>query len=291
MNAGTQVTARVYSEKKRELYSAVQRLSRENSVIGISKLYQVKASLLSEVRRQLRGRVVMLGAKNRLVVKALADAGVKNADQLERHLTGQTLLMFTDMNPFELNLLLEKSKVRMPAKAGDVATSDIVVPSGNTGMQPGPVLSSFKQLKIPTRIESGSIFVSQDTVVAKAGETISADLASLLSKLGLKPIMRGLSLDVVYWRGRLVPGDQLRIDPLAYADQLRAADGEAVGPALGRAYPTPEALPMLLVRASREARALARGTGFVTGETAADVVAAAEAEASSLAAALKSKGF
>ncbi|PMP97288.1 MAG: 50S ribosomal protein L10, partial [Nitrososphaera sp.] len=211
---------RVHGGRKKELYDNVQRLAREYSVIGVSRLYKVKASLINQVRKQLRGKVVILGIKNRLALKALKEAGLENVDQLERYLTSQAVLMFTNMNPFELSMVLDRSKIAMPAAA---ATSNIVVPSGNTGMQPGPILSSFKQFKIPTRIESGSIFVSQDTVVAKAGETISADLASLLSKLGLKPIMRGILLDAAYWRGRLVPGEDLRVNPQEYADQLKVA--------------------------------------------------------------------
>jgi Ribosomal protein L10 len=282
---------RRYGGKKGELYAKLQRLPREYSVIGVSKLYKVKASLINEVRRKLRGKVVMLGIKNRLALKALREAGLEGVDQLEPYLRGQTMLIFTNMNPFELGLLLEKSKVEMPAKAGDVATSDIVVPSGNTGLQPGPVLSSFKQFKIPTRIESGSIFVTQDTVVAKAGETISADLAALLSKLGIKPIRRGISLEVIYWKGRIIPGEQLRINPEAYADELRAAHAEALALAVGIGYPTPEVLPALLIRASAEANALASSAGYVTDENAAAVLAAAHAQAEALARVLRSKGW
>ncbi|MGC8555847.1 MAG: 50S ribosomal protein L10 [Conexivisphaera sp.] len=291
MSSAVAAEGRRYSERKSRLYGEIKRLYGEYSVMGISRLYKVKASLISEVRKRLRGKVVMLGIKNRLALKALREAGLEGVEELERYLSGQAMLIFTNMNPFELNMLLEQSMVEMPARAGDVATSDIVVPSGNTGMQPGPILSSFKQFKIPTRIESGSIFVTQDTVVARAGETISADLASLLSKLGLKPIKRGLSLDAVYWNGRLVPGERLKVNPKEYADQLGAAHAEALALSLGIGYPAPEVLPMLLVRARAEAEALSRGSGFVSDETAPQVLAAAQAQAEALAAALRSKGW
>ena len=282
---------RVYPKRKRELYGRVQELAREYSVIGVSRLYKVKASLINEVRKQLRGKVIMLGVKNKVALKALKDLGLENVEGLERYLAGQVIFMFTNMNPFELSMLLERSKVAMPAAAGDVATSDIIVPSGNTGLQPGPILSAFKRFKIPTRIESGSIFVTQDTVVAKAGEVISADLASLLSKLGLKPIVRGLSLDVVYWRGRLIPGEELKINPQEYAEQLKAAHSEALALARGIAYPTDETVADILVRAHSEALALARGIAYPTDETVADILVRAHSEALALAAALKPKGF
>ncbi len=285
------VAVRVYKGRKKELYERIQRLAREHEVIGVSKLYKVKASLLGEVRRQLRGKAVVLGVKNKLALKALRELGLDGVERLEDYMSGQSALIFTNMNPFELYLTLERLKVEMPAAAGDVATSDVVIPSGNTGLQPGPILSSFKQFKIPTRIESGSIFVTQDTVVARAGDVISADLASLLSKLGLKPIRRGISLEAVYWRGRIIPAEELRVDPKKYEEDVREAHSEALALAIGVAYPIPEALPTVLARAHSEALALARGAGVLTSETAGDVLATAEAHARALAAVLSSKGF
>jgi len=40
-------------------------------------------------------------------------------------------------------------------------------------------------LKIQTKVQGNVIYVAKDTVVAKPGDKISADLASLLQKLGL----------------------------------------------------------------------------------------------------------
>ncbi|MEZ0393642.1 MAG: 50S ribosomal protein L10, partial [Desulfurococcaceae archaeon] len=160
-------TRRSYPERKSKFYGRIQELAGRYSVIAVSSLHKVRARQLSEIRRKLRGNVIMIGAKNKLAMKAMREAGVRGIDDLEGYFKEQSMLIFTDMNPFELQSVLEKSKVDMPARAGDVASSDIVVPSGNTGLQPGPVLSSFKQFKIPTRIESGSIFISSDTVVAR----------------------------------------------------------------------------------------------------------------------------
>ena len=80
--------------------------------------------------------------------------------------------MFTNISPFRLNLIFAQNKVFLAAKGGDVATKDIAVPAGNTGIAPGPVLSEFKVANVATRIDGGNIWVAKDTVVAKPGDVI-----------------------------------------------------------------------------------------------------------------------
>ena len=53
--------------------------------------------------------------------------------------------MFTNLNPFKLNLTFDKNKIFLPAKGGDIAPNELVIPAGNTGINPGPVLSEFKE--------------------------------------------------------------------------------------------------------------------------------------------------
>ena len=114
---------------------------------------------------------------------------------------GSKVLIFTQLNPFELILFLNKNKVRVPAKGGDMATGEIMIPAGNTGLQPGPVISEFNEAKVQTRIEGGSIFIAKDTIVARKGDIISTKTASLLSKLGMKPMEAGLALSYAYDNG------------------------------------------------------------------------------------------
>ena len=159
----------------------------------------------------------MMVAKNKIASLALKNAGIKNYDQFAPLLDGQNALIFTNMNPFKLYLSLEKGKVNLPARAGDVATDEIIVPAGNTGIPPGPVLSEFKEANVATRIESGSIYVSKDSVVARPGDVISPKLAGLLSRLNLKPIKAGLSIFMASSAGLLLLQKDITIDLNQYS--------------------------------------------------------------------------
>jgi large subunit ribosomal protein L10 len=147
--------------------------------------------------------------------------------KLEKYLSGSNVFLFTNMNPFKLALLLEKSKVRLIAKAGDVASFDVIVPAGNTGLPPGPIISQLNAVGLPTRIESGSVWIAKDTLVARKGEVISEKLASVLSKLGIKAVEAGLTLKAVYDDGLLIEERQLTLNIDETRKQLEAAQNEA----------------------------------------------------------------
>ncbi|MEM2942788.1 MAG: 50S ribosomal protein L10 [Candidatus Bathyarchaeia archaeon] len=171
--------------KKREALQKVIKAMTDYQVMAAADLHGVRSTQIQEMRKTLRGRAQMLIVKNTLLKKAgeELEAKKKGLKRFVDSLSGPVALLFTDMNPFELILFLNKNKVKVPAKGGDVATGDIIVSAGNTGLPPGPIISEFGEVKIPTKIESGSIWISRDTLVARRGETISAKLASVLTRL------------------------------------------------------------------------------------------------------------
>jgi large subunit ribosomal protein L10 len=287
----TQEKRTSYPKKKEQELKTVQELASKYDTIIVSKLFKVRAGQLMLLRKTFRGELIMLVAKNKIAQLAFKNANIQNYDQFASKLDGQNALIFTNMNPFKLYLALEKSKVNLPARAGDIATDDIVVPAGNTGIPPGPVLSEFKEANVSTRIESGSIYVSKDSVVARPGDTISPKLSGLLSRLNLKPIKAGMSIFMASSGGLLLLQKDITIDLDQYRADLTNAVREALGLAVEMAYPTPESLPLIIAKASRNAMEVARESGYITPENAESVLGFAEAQAKALLAVAKVKGF
>lgn len=280
-----------YPEKKTETLEKVEKLATQYNTIIVSKLHKVRAGQLMLLRKNFRGDLVMLSAKNNIAAIALKKAGMKNAEEFVSKLVGQNALIFTNMNPFKLFLALEKSKVNLPARAGDIATDDIIVPAGSTGIPPGPVLSEFKEANVATRIEAGSIYVSKDSVVARPGDVISPKLAGLLSRLNLKPIKAGLSIFMASANGLLLLQKDITIDLAKYRADVARAAAEAMGLAIEAVYITSETLPRIIVRAQRGAKEVAKVAGYVTPETAESVLGYAEAQAKSVGEETKKKGY
>ena len=274
------------------MYEELQQLPRQYSVIALSKMTKVRATQLMMIRKKFRNDILVKVIKDKVAIRAFENikdlAGIEN---LSKQLEGQCALIFTNINPFKLNLIFAQNKVFLPAKGGDIATKEIIVPAGNTGIAPGPVLSEFKTASVPTRIDQGTIWISKDTLVAKPGDVISAPLASLLSKLNVKPIEAGISVNFAIAEGLVFRDQDLLINLDEYRDELVRSFGQALVLATEAGYMTAETLKPLLVKAQQQARSLVSEAGYLTPETADFVLLRAQVQAQTLANKAKEKGY
>jgi large subunit ribosomal protein L10 len=271
------------SEEKQEIVDDTVKLLDDYKLIGAADLTKVGSGMLQDMRKQLRGRVTVRGIKNTLMRIAMERAGLEGTDDFLSEIKGQNIYIFSNGNPFELAMTLHRNKVRVFAKEGDTALDDLVIPSGNTGLSPGPIISKFGGLGIRTRIEAGNIWVVQDTEVAKAGEAISADLADLLTRLGIRASEMGLEIKAVYEGGIVIPREDLILDMDVYAERLARAYSGAFQVALKAAYVTPATIVPLLSMAAQNARNVALEAAYMTPETAPELIARANAQAVNLA--------
>ena len=261
----------------------IAQLLKQHKVIGIASLQKVRAIQLQAFKKNLTGKVYMRVMKNTLIRKAIENSKEKpELQKLLDHLTGPNVFLFTDLNPFNLALTLEKGKVKTTAKSGDIAAFDVVVPAGNTGQPPGPMISQLNAAGLPTRIESGSVWVSRDTLVVRKGEVINERLASVLSKLGIKPVEAGLSMKVAFDEGLVILENQLRLDVGGTRRDVEAAHADAFGLSLSIAYPTGETMVALLQISHREAYSLTISMALPTKENIQDLIRKANMEMLSL---------
>lgn len=281
-----------YPRKKRLMYDELQHFPKEYNVIALSRMTKVRASQLMMIRKKFRNDIKIKVIKNKVAIRAFQKVkDVTGLENLSKQLEGQCALIFTNINPFKLNLIFAKNKVFLSAKGGDVATKEIVVPAGNTGITPGPVLSEFKAANVPTRIDQGTIWVSKDTLVAKPGDVISTQLASLLSKLNVKPIEAGIAVNFAVAEGLIFQEKDLLIDLEEYKEELVRSMEQALTLATEAGYMTSETVKPLLVKAQMHAKSLAAETGYLTSETADIVLLGAYAKAQAVANKAKEKGY
>jgi len=270
-------------QEKMNAVEEIAKLVGQHKVVGIASLQKLRAPQLQAFKKNLAGKVYMRVIKNTLMKLAIENCKDKpDLKKLEEHLTGPNVFLFTDLNPFNLALTLERGKVKTTAKSGDIAAFDVVVPAGNTGQPPGPIISQLNAAGLPTRIESGSVWVSKDTLVVRKGEVIDERLASVLSKLGIKPVESGLAMNFVYDDGLIITQEQLKIDVDKTKQTIQAAQADAFALTLSIAYPAKESTFALLQIAHREAYALSLNAAVPTKETIEDLIRKAHAEMLSL---------
>lgn len=135
------MSRQVIVEKTKEVDEVKKLLSQYKS-LGVASLQKVRAAQLQELKKKLEDSAYLRVTKNTLIRRAIDECKDKpGIEKLKDIITGSNVFLFTELNPFKLVLLLEKSRVRTTAKAGDKAAEDVIVPSGNTGLPPGPIIS------------------------------------------------------------------------------------------------------------------------------------------------------
>jgi large subunit ribosomal protein L10 len=267
---------------KRRKVEELEQLFRTNQVIGILDLTRTKADLLHEFRKRMSGKAVIKVSKKTLAAIAAERAGRTAAKQFIDSLKNPIGLVFTNMNPFLLYIELEKNRILSYAKPNEKADIDVVIPEMNTGLTPGPILSEFGKMRIPTKIVDGMIWIAKETVAARRGDTISPQLAGLLVKLDIKSVYRSLTIIGAIDGETVIPAESLKIDVEKTEEELLRARQMAMGLAVAVAYPASEVVELIIAKAFREALSLAVETSYPAPEALPSILARAERQAMAL---------
>jgi large subunit ribosomal protein L10 len=130
----------------------------------------------------------------------------------------------------------------------------------------------------------GSIKVTEDSKVLDAGETVSEDLANVLSEMGIEPKEVGLDLRAVVADGVLFGPEELAIDVDEYREDIQAAAAGARNLSVNAAFPTAGTAGTLLAKAAGEAKSVGLEATIVNEELAPDLIGKADAQLRALAA-------
>jgi large subunit ribosomal protein L10 len=284
--AGTETETRrteTIPQWKQEEVDQIVDLIRSYDSVGVVGIAGIPSRQLQDMRRDLHGTAALRVSRNSLVRRALEEVD-EGVEQLVEEVAGEVGLVVTDENPFSLYQQLEASKTAAPINAGEVAPNDIVIPEGDTGIDPGPFVGELQNVGADARIQEGSIQVLSDSTVLAAGEEVSPDLANVLNELGIEPKEVGLDLRAVYADGVLFEPEELAIDVDEYRADVAAAATGARNLSVNAAYPTARTAGTLLGKGAGEAKALGVYAAVESPDLADDLVAKADAQVRALAA-------
>ncbi len=270
---------------KREEVDELVDLVESYESVGVVDVAGIPSRQLQQMRADLYRTAELRMSRNTLVRRALEEVD-DGLEELVGFVEGQVGLVGTDDNPFGLYKQLEASKTPAPINAGEVAPNDIVIPEGDTGIDPGPFVGELQGVGANARIQDGSIQVLEDSTVLEAGEEVSADLEGVLSELGIEPKEVGLDLRAVYADGVLFEPEELAIDVDAYRGDVQAAAARARNLAINSEFPTASTMPSLLAKASGESKALAVHAAIEDPDVIPDLVTKADSQLKSLATAI-----
>jgi large subunit ribosomal protein L10 len=272
-----------YPKRKAQMYQQLLEIPKKYRTVAVIKMNKVRSSQILPLRKTLKGEVEFVSIKDKVAQLAFNQLDIPGIKEMTEDLEGQCMLLFTNMSPFKLNVLLAKNKIMMAARGGDVASIDIVVPAKNTGIAPGPMLTEFKEAGIPTKIDQGTIWISKDSTPVAKGGVINEKLASLLGKLDIKPVEAGIALYSAIEEGFKYAEDEMVIDVEKVRNQFAQAHQEAVSLSIEAAYVTADNISQILAKASQYARSLSVESGFMTDETKEQILQKADAQARAVA--------
>jgi len=252
--------------KVEELTTAVT----ESSVVAIADVKGIPAPQLQHIRQRLRGRVRIMVSKKSLIrhsLTRLSDSR-EGIEQLVDSLNGQVAFVLTDLNPFKLFKEMESTKTKAPARGGEISPEDILVKEGDTPFKPGPIMSELQRAGLPASIERGKVVIKKDTVLVKEGEKIPKQVAQVLTRLEIYPIIVGLNLTGVYENGLIFSPEDLRIDDVEFMSRLSDAIVATMNLAMFIHYATNRTIEPLIVQAEQRALNVAMASGILTKKTA-----------------------
>jgi large subunit ribosomal protein L10 len=262
---------------------------KNSKMVGLVNVEGVGAKQLQGIRDNLRGSASLKMARNTLMTRALESAGEKSLGDLVPFVRGPVAFIFSDQDPFVLSKFLSENKASAPAKGGQTAPADIIIPAMNTGVAPGPFISELAALKIPSRVKGGVIHVTAETVAVRAGEVISNAMAQMLARLGIEPMELQLKLVAAYTDGTVMTAESFEVDLDDLFKRVLLGHQYAVNLSVNTGYPTAETIPLIIAKANLEAKSLALHIGFFTPDLLNVFLSKANSQAMALAAAVAEK--
>lgn len=254
---------------KEEEVNRLTKLLRYSPVIGVVDIEGIPSAQMQQMRAKLRGDVNLTVSRNTLIKKALEEVSEDREDleTLFEHIEGQIALVTTSENPFKLYKKMESTKTKAPASGGEIAPEDVEVQEGDTPFKPGPIVGDLQNVGIPASIQSGKVVINTDKVVVEEGEVIPKDLATMLSRLDIHPVIVGLDLQVVFEEGTIFDKDSLQIDTEEYAQKFKNASLFGFNLSVNSGYPIKDNIETLITQAHSDSLGLALESDLITDGT------------------------
>ncbi len=270
-------------KKQEKVNELIEKLSKATT-IAIASLENVSASQLKKIRGEIKGEII-INSKN-ILQRALTKIG-KGYEKLINELKGSCALLVPEKDIFKESIKLDELSVPAFIKSGAIAQEDIIIPEGPTPFMPGELMTMLTAHGVKVSPKGGKITIMEDSTIVKKGETISDEIAFILSKLEIKPIKVKLKLLAAYDGKNLFNEKDLEVNVKEILSNLSAAHSMAVNLSFNAGIINSATINMLLSKGYNEARNLAREAGIILKDNVEEIMLNAKGKAIALANTIK----
>jgi len=250
-------------ERKKRYKAKLEKAIQEFKNVLVVTVDNVGSFQMQKIRIALRGTAEILMGKNTLMRMVMREQLASNPklETLIPQIKGNMGLIFTNGDLNKVRSTVIQNKVPAVAKSGTIAPTDVFVPAGPTGLDPGQT-SFFQALNISTKIARGSIEISNDVHLIKKGEKVTSSAVALLGKLDIKPFFYGCVVTSVYENGAVYPVEILDMTPDVILGKFFAGVRRVAAIGLAIGYPTEASIGHNLANGFKKLLALSATSGY-----------------------------
>jgi len=274
--ADTKTASREYSEKKQgffkkmndylDMYDKIMFVGCDNVTsrqFNMMRIGMRKGGDLPFVGNILMGKNTMMKKVLQSRAEAQPDDAIRQMqyEQMKDILKLNTGMIFTNDNLQDIKSMVTENVVQAPAKVNSVAPCDVMIPAGNTGLEPGQT-SFFQALNIHTKITKGTIEILNDVTVVKKDERVGPSAATLLQKLGMKPFYYGLVMKKVYDKGSMYDPKWLDVGDAEKEAMIRSGINKVTAVALALGWTCEASFPHVMLEAFKNILSISLGTDY-----------------------------
>ncbi|KAJ1921749.1 mRNA turnover and ribosome assembly protein [Mycoemilia scoparia] len=192
---------------KKNLINEIQKGVESYGYIWVFSVENSRNTYLKDLRSSMKTSRFFFG-KNKVMAKALGNDSETelrdNLSKISERLSGDVGLLFTNTGPKEIKSHFDGYRELDYARAGNRATFDVVVESGE--VKRGPSEESFpnnmepqlRKLGMPTSLKKGKIVLDSDYTICKQGQILTPEQAQLLKLFWVQMAEFHINL-LCYW--------------------------------------------------------------------------------------------
>lgn len=227
--------------RKSEYFEKMNTLLDTYTKVFVVQVDNVGSNQMQQTRQSMRKEAEILMGKNTLMRKIMKEYLKDHPDhpysELMPLVKGNVGFVFTNSDLGSIRDKILANRVPAPARVGSVSPTDVVVPPGPTGCDPGQT-AFFQALQISTKITKGQIEITNPVHILKKGDKVGSSEATLLQKLNIRPFTYGFVIDAIYDNGSVFGPEVLDITPAVLGAQFFNALAKIASISLQIGYPT-----------------------------------------------------
>ena len=243
-------------QEKLEIVDEIVKNISEKRTVLIASCKSLPGKQFHEIKKSLRGKAEMRVAKKSAMLRAIDNINKGAIKNLKEQIGADIVVLFSDIDPFELSGILIENQSPAKAKAGDIAPEDIDIEAGPTELVPGPAISELGSVGLKVAVKDGKLEIMQGATVVKEGEEINSNVASVLGKLNITPMKVGFIPLAAYDKKEDKIFVDIKIDKEGTLEALREMLGKSLGFAINVSYTTKETISYLIGKASAQEKVL-----------------------------------